>query len=139
MEPSEIDCILDVWLEASIKAHSFVNREFWESNIDIMREKYIPDSDTYVFIENNVIKGFFSLYDTTLAAIFVAPAFQSQGIGRQLIEKAKSEKNQLNLAVYQKNVRAINFYLNCGFSIVSKRIDKHTGHVEILMKYCSQQ
>ena len=137
MEPSEIDAVLNIWLEAAMQAHSFVDREFWESNIDIMREKYIPNSDTYVYIENYVIKGFFSLCDTTLAAIFVAPAFQSQRIGRQLIKKAKSLRDNLNLTVYKENTRSIDFYLKSGFSIIGERPDKHTGHTELLMKFCS--
>ena len=129
--------VLDIWLNASIQAHDFVDAEFWESKTDDMRDIYIPASDTYVFIEDNVIKGFFSLHGDTLAAMFVAPDFQSQGIGQQMMKRATSLRNKLYLAVYQKNPRGIDFYRKCGFVISKEEVDEHTGHMEILMEYNS--
>ncbi|MFO8090192.1 MAG: hypothetical protein R6U13_10180 [Desulfatiglandaceae bacterium] len=81
-ESSDMNDVLNIWLKASIAAHGFVEEEFWESRIDDMREKYLPNSDTYVFSENGSIQGFFSLQGDWLAAMFVSPDAQRQGIGR---------------------------------------------------------
>jgi len=135
-EPSDMNDVLDIWLKASIEAHNFVGKEFWESKIEDMRKTYIPDSDTYVFMDRKIIKGFFSLHGDTLAAMFVSPDFQGNGIGQRLMSKAKSLRNKLNLTVYKQNTRSIDFYLKSGFVIVKERVDEHTGHVEILMEYC---
>lgn len=89
-EPEEINDVLDVWINASIQAHSFIDKEFWKSKMDAMRETYIPNSDTYIFKENEIIKGFFSLHGDTLAAMFVSPEFQGNGVGCRLMDKAKS-------------------------------------------------
>jgi putative acetyltransferase len=132
---SDMNDVLDIWLKASMKAHSFVGREFWESKIDDMRRTYIPTSDTYVFSDNEAIKGFFSLYGDTLAAIFVLPNVQGKGIGQQLMDKAKSLRRKLNLTVYRENPKSIQFYRKCGFTIIKERVDEHTGHIEILMEY----
>lgn len=83
-ESSDMNDVLNIWLEASIGAHGFVGKEFWELRVDDMRETYIPDSDTYVFSENGTVKGFFSLQTDTLAAMFVSPGDQGKGIGQQL-------------------------------------------------------
>lgn len=130
-----MNAVLDIWLRASIKAHGFVPTAFWESKIDDMRKTYIPESDTYVFIEDEMIKGFFSLHGNTLAAMFVSPDFQGKGIGRQLMDKAKSLRTKLNLTVYQKNPRSIDFYQKSGFMVVREQVDEHTGHMEFLMEY----
>lgn len=135
-ESSDMNDVLDIWLRASIEAHSFVGREFWESKIEDMRKTYIPASDTYVFIDREVIKGFFSLYGDTLAAMFVSPDFQGNGIGQQLMGKAKSLRNKLSLTVYKENPRSIDFYRKSGFVIIKEKVDEHTGHIEILMEYC---
>lgn len=135
-ESSDMNDVLDIWLRASIEAHSFVGREFWESKVEDMRKTYLPASDTYVFIDSE-IKGFFSLHGDTLAAMFVSPDFQSNGIGQLLMGKAKSIRNTLNLTVYKENPRSIDFYRKCGFAIIKEKVDEHTGHVEILMEYCS--
>ena len=80
LETEEINDVLAIWLRASVKAHSFVDNEFWESKMDVMRQTYIPSSKTYVFKENDIIKGFLSLQEETLAAMFVSPEFQGQGV-----------------------------------------------------------
>ena len=130
---SDMDDVLNIWLEASVDAHRFVESTFWESKVDDMREKYIPASDTYVFSDNQRVRGFFSLDGDTLAAMFVAPGFQGKGIGQRLMEKAKSLRRELKLAVYRENPKSIQFYQKCGFRIIGERIDEHTGHFELLM------
>lgn len=94
---TDINDVLNIWLRDSIEAHSFVDREFWESKVDNMRKTYIPASDTYVFMEDNIIKGFFSLHGKWLAAMFVTPDFQGKGIGQKLIKKAKSLRKRGDL------------------------------------------
>ncbi len=135
LKTEEINDVLDIWVKASIDAHSFVSPEFWESRMDVMRDTYIPASNTYVFEENEIIKGFFSLHNDTLAAMFVSPEFHGRGIGRRLMDKAKSLRNSLELTVYKENPKSIDFYRKRGFRIIQEQIDKHTGHIEILMKY----
>ena len=39
----------------------------------------------------------------------------------------------LSLNVYQKNERALRFYRENGFTIVSKQNDEHTGEIEFTM------
>ena len=135
-KPSDINDVLGIWLKASIESHSFAGREVWESRIDDMRERYLPDSDTYVFTDNNIIKGFFSLHGETLAAMFVSPDFQGEGIGQALMDKAKLLRNKLVLTAYRDNPGSIRFYRKTGFVITGERVDEHTGHVEISMEYC---
>jgi len=136
-ESSDMNDVLNIWLEASIRAHGFVGKEFWESRVDDMRETYVPDSDTYVYSENGTVKGFFSLHADSLAAMFVSPDAQGKGIGQQLMKKAKSLRRKLNLTVYLENEKSILFYRKCGFKPVEERVDEHTGHIEILMEYGS--
>ena len=135
---SDMEQVLKIWLEASIKAHNFVKREFWKSKLGDMRELYLPAAETYVYDENGEIKGFFSLVDETLAAVFVAPASQGCGIGKKLTAKAKELRSSLNLKVYSKNTRSINFYKNCGFEIVKEQTDDSTGESELLMTFKRQ-
>jgi putative acetyltransferase len=136
-ESSDMNDVLKIWLEASIMAHGFVGKEFWESRVNDVRETYIPASDTYVFLENGTVKGFFSLHGDSLVAMFVSPDAQSKGIGQQLLNEAKSLRRRLNLTVYRENERSIQFYRKCGFTSIQERTDEHTGHIEILMEYCS--
>ncbi|MEZ8286333.1 GNAT family N-acetyltransferase [Vibrio splendidus] len=131
--PADIEAVLDIWLIASIKAHDFVAPEFWESQVGNMRELYIPASTTYVYQVDGEVRGFYSLYEGMLAAIFVSIEHQGSGIGKQLIQHAKLECPNLFLNVYKENQATIQFYLSQGFSIVSEQVDEHTGHQEYTM------
>ena len=131
--PADIEAVLDIWLTASIKAHDFVAPEFWESQVANMRDLYIPASTTYVYQVDGEVRGFYSLYEGILAAIFVSTEQQGSGIGKQLIHHAKLECPNLSLNVYKENQATIQFYLSQGFSIVSEQVDEHTGHQEYTM------
>ena len=136
-QQTDINQILSIWLDASIRAHDFIEREFWESKVTDMRDIYLPAAETYVYDEEGIIKGFVSLYGDTLAAIFVSPNFQGKGIGKQLVAKSKKVRNKLNLTVYKENKKSIEFYKKCGFKIVREQVDEHTGHPELLMIFQS--
>ena len=68
-----------------------------------MREVYIPASETFVFEDSSGVLGFYSLLDNQLAALFVDPAHQGKGFGKQLLDHAKCLRKALSLAVYKKN------------------------------------
>ena len=100
-----------------------------------MRDMYLPKAETYVFENEGTIKGIVSLVGDTVAAIFVAPNDQETGIGKQLLNKVKTIRRSLNLAVYKENRRSVGFYKHSGFTIEREQIDEHTGHPELVMTF----
>ncbi|CCO48169.1 putative Acetyltransferase [Vibrio nigripulchritudo SOn1] len=130
---SDIDAVLDIWLTASIDAHNFVEADFWRDQISNMRDVYIPASEVYVFELNGDVVGFYALYEDSLAAIFVYPDFQGQGLGEKLITHAKSRRDSLTLSVYKDNQASYQFYLSQGFKVISEQTDEHTGYPEYTM------
>jgi len=134
-ETQDSDTVLTIWLEASIKAHSFVPEKFWESKLDDMRNIYIPMSETWVYELDGELVGFFSLYQNTLAAIFVSPAQQRKGIGKELLDIAKQLRKYFELTAYSENTNSLGFYKKQDFSIVREQVDEHTGRKELLMEW----
>lgn len=131
--PDDINVVLNIWLTASIKAHDFVAAEFWKSQVDTMREIYLPASKTYVFELESRVVGFYALYENTLAALFVLPDCQGKGIGKQLIAHAKLQCSSLTLSVYTENEASYQFYLSQDFIVISTQPCEHTGHMEYTM------
>ena len=105
---NDLDSVLEIWLEASVKAHDFVSADFWESQVESMRNVYIPASEVFVYEIESKIVGFYALYENNLAAI-------------------------LSLSVYKENQASYQFYLSQGFTVVSEQRDEHTGHPEYTM------
>ncbi|MBU1109420.1 MAG: N-acetyltransferase [Candidatus Riflebacteria bacterium] len=132
---NEIERMVEIWLTDSIKAHNFISSDFWHKNAEEMRQKYLPAAENWVYCEHDRILGFFSLQQSTLAALFVATGHQGRGIGKLLLDKAMQLRKSLSLTVYEANTRAINFYSHNGFKVMIAQKDPHTGHSELLMSY----
>ena len=95
----------------------------------------ISEAEMYVAEENEEIQGFIGLIDTYIAGIFVKAKEQSKGIGTELLRTVTKLKDQLNLNVYKKNMRAVVFYQNRGFKIVNQKTDENTSEEEYTMEW----
>lgn len=131
---SDLSAVMKIWLDTNIKSHNFVSKEYWTSNYEMVKE-ILPKSEIYVYEEDdtNLIDGFIGLLDSYLAGLFVKDTAQSKGIGKQLLDYAKSIKSEMTLSVYQKNIRAIHFYQREQFQIQSENIDDNTNEKEFIM------
>ncbi len=127
--------VLKIWLNASLKAHDFIPAEFWQSQLSNMREMYLPASEVWVYQKNTEVLGFYALLDHQLAAIFVAPEAQRQGVGKALLNQAKSQRAFLSLCVYQANQASLDFYHSQGFKVVAEQIDQQTNQPEVEMRW----
>ncbi|WP_355661302.1 N-acetyltransferase [Halomonas salifodinae] len=134
-QDADSDQVLAIWLSASIQAHDFVPKAFWASQVEAMRDVYLPAAETWVFEEQGRVSGFYCLVETTLAAIFVLPQRQGRGIGAALIEDAKQRRDGLTLTVYRANRPSVTFYQKHGFVIEAEQVDANTGQPELVMRW----
>ncbi|MBO0471406.1 GNAT family N-acetyltransferase [Enterococcus sp. DIV0242_7C1] len=122
LNSKELEEILEIWLTVNIEAHFFIPKNYWLEHLESVKEQ-LPLADLYLAIENDTIVGFLGLSNTYIAGIFVLSAYQNQKIGESLLNEVKSVNNQLSLSVYQKNQKALAFYLKHDFQIIDKQID----------------
>lgn len=132
---ADLQDVLNVWLEGNLQAHSFIAANYWRKNYDKMANVYLPQAEIWVDEDHQNIKGFIGLQENYIAGLFVAKEAQGQGIGTKLLDRAKKEKTQLSLRVYQKNTHAVNFYLKSGFHIIKEELDKNVQEIEYLMEW----
>ena len=135
LQNKDIDKIMGIWLESTIYAHKFISKEYWNENYNIVKDMYIPISKTFVYEDNDDIRGFISIINNDfIGALFVEKNYQSQGIGKSLRDYAKNLYDNLSLAVYKENEKALEFYKKMGFKIISENINEDTNCVEYIMK-----
>lgn len=126
--------VMEIWLEASRIAHSFVPMSYWEATAPLVEGEILPQADTRVFVREGRVEGFLSLIEGDhIGALFVAPQSQGQGIGRALLKDCKARRELLTLAVYKQNLQAVGFYQSQGFSVLEERTQEETGEREYLM------
>ena len=130
----DIDELMKIWLDTNIQAHNFISPDYWRSNYDMVR-KMLPYAEIYMYEDDSIkqIVGFIGLNGNYVEGIFVKETMQSKGIGKLLLNYVKQIKPALTLSVYQKNKKAIRFYLREKFSIQSENIDDNTGEKEFIM------
>ena len=133
-EEKDLDRIMELWLFTNLSAHEFVKSEYWKNNFDAVKAM-MPEAEIYVYEENEEIQGFIGVMDHYIAGIFVSEQYQSKGIGKKLLDYVKDKHNKLSLSVYEKNERAIHFYLREQFAFLKKQIDADTGEMEWVMNW----
>lgn len=133
-EESDLDRIIEIWLCASIDAHNFISPAYWEEKIEDLRNVYLPASETFVYEDGETVEGFISMMSNHIAAIFVSPERQGQGIGKSLINFAKFLHPVLTLNVYSRNTGSLHFYKKMGFEACGEKMEEDTGEMETFMK-----
>ena len=104
-----------------------------------MVKAMLPQAEVYVYENDNSIQGFAGLSGDYIEGLFVSSECQCCGIGARLLNHIKGIRTTLQLKVYQKNTRAIRFYLREGFEILSEGVDEATGEKEYVMSWPDSQ
>lgn len=133
-EKNDYDTVMEIWLASNIEVHGFIRREYWQGCFAEAAEE-IPKAEVYVALSGDEIVGFIGLSEGHIEGIFVDSAHRSEGVGKSLIDFAKGLYSRLSLCVYEKNVRAADFYRREGFQPVRKKPDISTGEIEIFMRW----
>ena len=131
----DIDTLVDIWYKASLQAHDFIDSGYWKSQIEEMKEKYIPMSETHVITNQTRIVGFISMVDDYIAALFIDVTYQNKGAGKELLNFEKSQRSVIQLKVYKENISAVRFYEKNGFIIKKELTDEQTNKQEYLMEW----
>ena len=128
--------VMTIWTKGNFKAHPFIEKDYWLENFNKVKEEYLWKAETYVYTEDDEIKGFISLLDGGyIGALFVKIDSLRQGIGKRLLNYVKEKYDKLTLNVYEKNVDATLFYVAMGFKNKKIQIDENTGEKEYIMEW----
>ncbi len=150
----DLDALMELWLNGNLDAHPFVAPAYWKENAPAVREQLLQAEPgtirgesaeggrlTEIFVaaaEDGGPAGFIGIVNGFIAGLFVAGGLRSQGIGRLLIDAAKQRHLLLELHVYRKNQRALQFYMREGFAAEGSQIDPATGEEELTMIWSSR-
>ncbi len=126
--------LLDVWYRASMIAHAFLPEKFFERERVQIAEQWLPMAETTVAEVDGRVVGFLSLIGNEVGAVFVDPDRQGQGIGRALMDAARSSRPFLELGVFEANAIGRRFYEAYGFELVELQVSAATGEPELRLR-----
>ena len=134
MKEEDIDSIMDIWIQENISAHNFIDEKYWKTNKDKVQNQILK-SKTFVYEDENEIKGFIGLSGNYIEGLFVKSQYQRRGIGKELLKHCKEIFWSLILKVYSENEAAVNFYEKNAFFQRDKMDNAETGKTELYMEW----
>lgn len=136
-EGRDLDAVMELWLQSNLQAHPFIAPSWWMEHLEEVKS-LIPQAEVYVHESSGVTDAFLGLTgEGDIAGLFVDACRRGEGIGKALLEHAKSLYPALTLFVYEKNEGAIRFYRREGFSLAVKEREEATGEMEYQMVWRS--
>lgn len=119
--------VMTIWTKGNFKVHNFIEKDYWLENFNRVKNEYLLKSNTYVYIEDDDIKGFISIIENEhVGALFVRQDSLREGIGRRLVNYCKERYEYLRLEVYEKNIDAMLFFVAMNFKNKEIKIEEET-------------
>ena len=94
----------------------------------------MPKAETWVYEQDSKIVGFIALIGNEVGAIFVHSNYQRRGIGKKLMDFAKSIRENLVLDVFKENRMGRAFYHKYGFKQIGEHVHEETGQKLLRLK-----
>jgi putative acetyltransferase len=133
-EEKDLSELLDAWYSASQVGHPFLDEDFFEQERRNIAAFYLPNAETWVYEFDGLVVGFIALMGNEVGAIFVDSRFHGQGIGRALMDKARSLRDVLELDVFKENLVGRKFYEKYGFRQVNEYLHAETSFLQLRLR-----
>lgn len=126
-QPADRESVLDIWARASTLAHPFLSQDFLERERFEISNVHLPKAATWVWEADGRVVGFMSLLGNEIGALFVDPEFHRSGIGRALVDRARTLRGEVEVEVFERNLPGRAFYARLGFEVLHRKVHEPTG------------
>ena len=131
-EANDHEEVMEIWLFSNLQVHNFIPAKYWKDNFTEV-SRIMEIASVYVWEEAGHILGFVGSMELMVMGLFVDEKARGRGIGKALLDYLKTKQEELTLAAYEKNPRAVHFYMRDGFKVQSEQVDSGTNEKEILL------
>lgn len=136
----DLEPVLDIWYRANKLAHPFLDETTLTKIRTMVRDLYLPNTETWVYVQDGAVIGFIGLIskdptDVEVGAIFLDPDHIGVGYGRALMDHAVSLYDDLKLDVFKENHIGRQFYARYGFREVGEYRFDMTGDMVLKLTY----
>ena len=141
--PDEYDEIARVWMESWVSTGLAEASNFLLANLRARIRREIGDGWTlYVADDNGTIAAMLALHlpKLYLDQLFVAPAYQGQSLGRQLLAFTRTQlPDAIELRCVRENEKAWHWYEREGFVFETEVVNPATGFMMKCYRWKRQQ
>jgi len=108
--------LLNIWQRSVRATHHFLQESDIQELLPQLRDNYLPAVELWVAVDTEDSPlGFIGLNENHVEMLFIEPDLRGKGIGRALLDYARSSRQQMSVDVNEQNPEAVGFYLHYGF------------------------
>lgn len=108
--------LLNIWQRSVRATHHFLKESDIEELLPQLRDNYLPAVELWTAVDTEDSPlGFIGLIENHVEMLFIEPDLRGRGIGRALLDHARSSRKRMSLDVNEQNPEAVGFYLHYGF------------------------
>ena len=148
LSPQDLERLVEIWEAAVAATHTFLHEGAIDYYRPLVRDVYLPSVEVTAARDTaGNIQGFIGLAKESVLAgetskdggvgkiemLFVHPEAHNSGIGRALVDFAKSCYPVLLVDVNEQNPGAMAFYTRCGFDVRGRSaLDAQGNHYPLV-------
>ena len=138
IKEEDLTNVMTIWVKGNFKANYFIEKDYWLEIYNQTKNDFLENFKTYVYIENDQILGFISIYDNEIKAIYVKEENRRNGIGTKLINYYRgniSEDVEISAKVFEKNMNGIIFFSKLQFKNSKIQLNEKFNETEYVMTW----
>ena len=135
LKSSDISAVATVYELANNSVNLPVQKDHFKKDALKYVSETIYKCENAVYEFDGIPVGIISVSSDYIEGLFVHPDHFGKGLGKDLLNHFLNKKEYLRLQVYEKNSRALSFYLKNGFRITGGGICQITGLPYFEMEY----
>ena len=113
---ADLPALYEVWRTAVADTHTFLSAEDHDAIAILVREQYLPNAALDVVVDGHErALAFMGMTGNTIDSLFVHASARGTGLGRHLVELARTRAASLVTEVNEQNVRGLGFWTHMGF------------------------
>lgn len=135
----ELEAVAALWHASRQKSHWHIpaHRKFTiDDDRTFLVEKMLPRNELWVAERDGVLVGFMAVARGWVNQLYVAVEAQRTGVGRALLEHAKSSMDEIRLHTLRANAAARAFYAAQGFEEIAFGVgDPPENEPDVLLRW----
>ncbi len=138
IKEDDLTKVMTIWVKGNFKANSFIEKDYWLEIYNQTKVDFLKNFKTYVYIENDEILGFISIYDNEIKALFVKEENRGNEIGTKLLNYFRDnleEKADIFIKIFEKNMNAIVFFSKLKFKNNKIQLNEKFNETEYIMTW----
>ena len=138
IKEEDLTKVMTIWVKGNFKANNFIDKDYWLEIYNDTKVDFLKKFKTYVYVKDNDILGFISIYENEIKAIYVKENNRNEGIGTKLVNYYRSNltsEKEIFIKIFEKSMKSIIFFLFFQFKNTKIQLNEKFNESEYVMTW----